>query len=99
MALQAEISRERNALFVGRKMKVLIEEIDTEADSAWGRSWRDAPEVDGMVCVEDGGDLTPGSMVEVEITDAEDYDLFGQGRAPAPNNKPLERISKGTGGL
>lgn len=82
MALQAEISRERNALFVGRKMKVLIEEIDAEADSAWGRSWRDAPEVDGMVCVEDGGDLIPGSMVEVKITDAEEYDLFGrQGRS------------------
>ncbi len=78
MALQAEISHERNALFVGRKMKVLIEEIDSEADSAWGRSWRDAPEVDGMVCVEDGGSLVPGSMVEVEITDAEEYDLFGR---------------------
>jgi ribosomal protein S12 methylthiotransferase len=78
MTLQAEVSRERNALFVGKTLPVLVEEVDEEANSAWGRSWRDAPEVDGMVCVEDGGKLTPGSMIEVEITDAEEYDLFGR---------------------
>ena len=78
MALQANISRERNALFVGKKMQVLVEEIDAEEGSAWGRSWRDAPEVDGMVCIEDGVALTPGAMVDVEITDSADYDLFGR---------------------
>ena len=81
MALQAEISRERNALFVGEKMQILIEEID-EDGSAWGRSRRDAPEVDGMVCLEDGARLSPGSMVEAEITDAAEYDLFGRVAAP-----------------
>ncbi|MDR1874838.1 MAG: 30S ribosomal protein S12 methylthiotransferase RimO [Synergistaceae bacterium] len=81
MSLQAEISRERNAFFVGKKLRVLIEEIDLEGNSAWGRSWRDAPEVDGMVCVE-GADLIPGSMVEVEITDAAEYDLFGRRALP-----------------
>lgn len=95
MSLQAEISQERNALFVGKRLQVLVEEIegaetpgrspihDSDADaldscSAWGRSWRDAPEVDGMVCIEDGAGLEPGDLVEVEITDAAEYDLFGR---------------------
>jgi ribosomal protein S12 methylthiotransferase len=77
MSLQSEISRERNALFVGKKLQVLVEETDVEGNVSWGRSWRDAPEVDGMVCVE-GADLIPGSIVDVEITDAAEHDLFGQ---------------------
>jgi ribosomal protein S12 methylthiotransferase len=81
MAAQALLSRERNALFVGKTLQVLIEETDGEG-SAWGRSYRDAPEVDGMVSVE-GGDgwektLVPGSFVDVKITDAAEYDLFGK---------------------
>jgi ribosomal protein S12 methylthiotransferase len=84
MAAQALFSRERNALFVGKTLRVLIEEIDSEG-SAWGRSYRDAPEVDGMVCVEGGENgnwekhpLVPGSFVDVKITDAAEYDLFGE---------------------
>ncbi|MDR3265373.1 MAG: radical SAM protein, partial [Synergistaceae bacterium] len=80
MTLQAEISRERNMLFVGKTLPVLVEEV--AANSAWGRSSRDAPEVDGMVCIEDGGGLIPGSVVEVEITDAAEYDLFGEMARP-----------------
>ncbi|MDR2176375.1 MAG: 30S ribosomal protein S12 methylthiotransferase RimO [Synergistaceae bacterium] len=81
MAAQAVLSRERNALFVGKTLRVLIEEADGEG-SAWGRSYRDAPEVDGMVCVEGGEGwektLVPGSFADVKITDAAEYDLFGE---------------------
>ena len=84
MTAQALISRERNALFVGRTLKVLIEEVDGEG-SAWGRSYRDAPEVDGTVFVEGGeaGEdwkktLVPGSFADVKITDSAEYHLFGE---------------------
>ena len=56
MELQSELSRERSALFVGRELDVLVEEVDRESGEAWGRSYRDAPEVDGMVCVSGAGD-------------------------------------------
>jgi ribosomal protein S12 methylthiotransferase len=82
MAAQALLSRERNGLFVGKTLRVLIEEADGEG-SAWGRSYRDAPEVDGMVRVEAGGNannrlFVPGTFVDVKITDAAEYDLFGE---------------------
>ena len=49
--LQAEIAHERSGLFVGREVDVMVEEVDHEAKEVWGRSYRDAPEVDGLVCV------------------------------------------------
>jgi ribosomal protein S12 methylthiotransferase len=86
MSAQALLSRERNALFVGKTLRVLVEETDDDG-SAWGRSYRDAPEVDGTVCIEaaEGSKeeerqkiLVPGSFVNVKITDAAEYDLFGE---------------------
>ena len=76
MAAQSRISRERNALFVGKTLQVLIEEVD--GDLAWGRSYREAPEVDGMVCVENGTGLTPGSWVESTVVDFADHDVFAK---------------------
>ena len=40
-----------------------------------GRSHRDAPEIDGMVFAK--GEASPGDLVNVEVTEAENYDLFG----------------------
>ncbi len=74
MELQAKISQERGELFVGRELDVLIEEVyDGEV---WGRSFRDAPEVDGMVCVT--GEAGVGDVVRVKIYDCEENDLFGE---------------------
>ena len=78
MELQSVLSRERNALFVGRELDVLVEEVDGESGEAWGRSYRDAPEVDGMVCVSGAGGAVPGTFVRARITDCEEYDLFGE---------------------
>jgi ribosomal protein S12 methylthiotransferase len=78
METQSRISRERNDLFVGRTLRVLVEEIDRENDLAWGRSYRDAPEVDGMVCVEAGGSLIPGAWVDAVIVDTAEHDLFAR---------------------
>jgi len=78
MTLQAEISKERQRLSLGRKLKVLVDEVVRDDDFAWCRSYRDAPEVDGLVGVSGGSILTEGSFVEVIITDAEEHDLFAE---------------------
>lgn len=76
MLTQAEISRETNEQFVGESMRVLVERKDEETGEMVGRSFRDAPDVDGEVVVE--GQLPPlGSFADVTITDAEEHDLRG----------------------
>jgi ribosomal protein S12 methylthiotransferase len=73
MALQQSISLEKNQALVGRTLPVLIE---GQGDGlSLGRSYRDAPEIDGMVIVE--GLAPVGAMVDVRITGALAYDLNG----------------------
>jgi ribosomal protein S12 methylthiotransferase len=73
MELQQNISLERNQAFVGKTLDVLIE---GQGDGiSIGRSYRDAPEIDGLVIVEN--DLPIGEMVPVRITGAMVYDLTG----------------------
>ena len=76
LELQSDISRKRNALFVGQTLRVLVEEIDHDDNLAWGRSFRDAPEVDGMVFIEGGGALTVGTYVDATVVDFAEHDLF-----------------------
>jgi len=74
MELQQSISLERNQLFVGQTLDALIE---GQGDGlSLGRSYRDAPEIDGMVIIEDR--LPVGDMVPVQITGAMTYDLTGR---------------------
>ena len=73
MELQQGISLEKNRAWVGRRMDVLVE--GREKGLAVGRSFRDAPEVDGVVLIE--GDATPGAMIRARITGALPYDLTG----------------------
>lgn len=73
MALQQGISLEKNQSFVGKTLDVLIE---GQGDGiSVGRSYRDAPEIDGMVVVED--ELPVGEMIPVRITGGMAYDLTG----------------------
>ncbi|WP_129627408.1 30S ribosomal protein S12 methylthiotransferase RimO [Candidatus Oscillochloris fontis] len=81
MQMQQGISRARNQRWVGRTMQVLIEahgHTDDGRSVALGRSFRDAPEIDGQVFV--WGEPPIGSRVEVAITQATDYDVWGTGR-------------------
>lgn len=73
MAAQQAISLEKNQAFVGRVLLVLIE--GSGDDISVGRSYRDAPEIDGLVIV--AGELPMGEMVRVRITAALPYDLIG----------------------
>lgn len=73
MELQQGISLEKNQAFVGRRLDVLIE---GQGDGlTLGRTYRDAPEIDGMVLIE--GDIPVGELVPVRITGAMAYDLSG----------------------
>ena len=75
MGLQQGISLAKNQAFVGRTLDVLIEGFDEQARVSIGRSYRDAPEIDGLVIVE--GRLPVGRRVPVRITGAMAYDLTG----------------------
>ena len=73
MALQQEISLAGNRQFIGRRVQVLVE--GTGDDISVGRSYRDAPEVDGMVIIHD--ELPVNEFALVRITEALEYDLVG----------------------
>jgi ribosomal protein S12 methylthiotransferase len=79
MELAAEISAKRLKQKIGRRMQVLIDRVDRDGDIAIARSSSDAPEIDGTVRIAGvrsaAGVLTVGSLVEVQITAAGDYDL------------------------
>lgn len=80
MTLQQRISLEKNHEWVGRALDVLIEGHgqyeESEEPMAVGRSYRDAPEIDGLVFVE--GSPPIGEIVPVKITGAMPYDLSGE---------------------
>ena len=76
MQLQAEISAGRLKLKVGKTLQVLIDEVDEEG--AIARSWADAPEIDGMVYINDGQELEVGQVVNVQITHSDEHDLWGE---------------------
>jgi ribosomal protein S12 methylthiotransferase len=74
MTLQQEISLQKNQTWVGKTISILVEGYN-EGISI-GRSYRDAPEIDGMVFVE--GQLPIGEIVTVKISDALVHDLIAQ---------------------
>ena len=79
MELQQGISLEKNQAFVGKMLEVLVEgqgEVEGSGEPiSIGRSYRDAPEIDGVVLIE--GDVPAGEIVPVQITGAMTYDLVG----------------------
>lgn len=77
MEVQAEISAARLARRVGSRLTVLVDDIDEEG-TAVCRSYADAPEIDGLVFVDDSAGLSVGDFVEVDIVDASEHDLWGE---------------------
>lgn len=79
MSLQCKISEEINCSLEGQEMEILIEGRDTEQESvAYGRSYREAPEVDGQIYVENDRDSQPGDFVKVRIVQGFTYDVVGE---------------------
>ncbi len=73
MQLQAEISAQRLAEKVGRRMQVLVDNVSRRG--ALARSSADAPEIDGVVRVRDGSTLLPGAFAEVVVEASTEHDL------------------------
>jgi len=75
MSRQAVISLEKNRALTGKKYPALIDYVD--ADMAIARLYCHAPEIDGVVILENTSDLKAGEKVKVLITEAYEYDLKG----------------------
>ena len=77
MQLQQEISANRLKQKIGKTLDVLVDEIDE--DGIIGRSKADAPEVDGLVYVDNlsGMNVKVGDVIKVTITNSDEYDLWG----------------------
>lgn len=75
MAAQQQISADILRSWIGREIDVLVDDVD--ADGAVGRSYADAPEIDGAVLLRGETDLKPGDCVRVRITGSDEYDLEG----------------------
>ncbi len=78
MQTQLTVSEEKNAENIGKTLTVLCDGYDSTAEIYYGRSYADAPDVDGKVYFTSTSYVAPGSFVQVEITEAMDYDLVGQ---------------------
>ena len=77
MEIQADISRDKLAMQVGREMLVLIDEVLEGRMVARGPG--DAPEVDGQVIIDgDWEDVGPGDFIEVRVTGYDEHDLFAE---------------------
>ncbi|MCC7339722.1 MAG: 30S ribosomal protein S12 methylthiotransferase RimO [Bryobacterales bacterium] len=81
MALQRKISARRNRRMIGEELRVLVEGPSAETELLWeGRSMGQAPEIDGVVYLNDFNEteVRPGQIRLVRITEAHDYDLVGE---------------------
>ena len=76
MAKQQAISANKLARRIGRQMDVLVE--SARGQGYEGRSYADAPEIDGVVRIATMDSLQPGEFCRVEITGADEYDLYAR---------------------
>jgi ribosomal protein S12 methylthiotransferase len=82
MKMQSRISRNRNKAKVGKVVRVIFEGESNESDLLWqGRTETQAPDIDGCVLINDAPEglvPIPGDMVNVLITEAQEYDVVGR---------------------
>ena len=78
MQTQLTVAEEKTAERVGTYLTVLCEGYDRIAEVYYGRSFADAPDVDGRVYFKSAKKVLPGEFVTVHITEAMDYDLVGE---------------------
>lgn len=79
MALQAQISEEIHKDTEGQTFEVLVEGIEEDGSGLhYGRSYREAPDIDGLVFIENPGDIKPGCFVKVNILQGFTYESVGE---------------------
>ncbi len=76
MQFQSDISAEKLAQRIGDEEVIVIDDVDEEG--AIGRSWREAPDIDGVVQVMGYTDCVPGDRIAVKIVDADEHDLYAE---------------------
>lgn len=88
MLLQQKISFEKNKEFIGKELEMLVEYVEHNVETRHGvslqkvvgRSYRDAPEIDGQlyldVIASPAMTIQPGEFIKVKITDCDEYDLY-----------------------
>ena len=103
MQVQEKISANRLQRKVGRSMRVLVDAVTPQG--AVARSAADAPEIDGVVYVDDGAGLNAGDWAEVRVTSADAHDLHARlkpvaarRKAGASTGRDQKRTNSGTGG-
>jgi ribosomal protein S12 methylthiotransferase len=78
MKLQQKISAEKNSNRLHKEYKVLVEGVAEDGIFYYGRSYAEAPEIDGLIYFTSAEPLETGSMVTVEILNSDQYDLTGE---------------------
>lgn len=78
MELQQAVSYDKAQEMIGKQVKVLIEGYLYDEDIYVGRTYKDAPKVDGCIFVKSEEEIISGDFVEVMITSASEYDLIGE---------------------
>jgi ribosomal protein S12 methylthiotransferase len=76
MEMQQDISAKKQIAKIGRELDVIIDDVDE--DEATGRTYADAPEIDGNIYLDGENELEIGQIVRVRVTDADAYDLWGE---------------------
>ena len=76
MEVQEDISAELLAAKIGREITVLVDAVDEEGTIA--RSSADAPEIDGLVFINEFFDAEPGDFITVRVVDADEHDLYAE---------------------
>lgn len=78
MKIQMQINAEENEKKIGRTVRVLTEDFDAVSETHYGRTAADAPDIDGKIYFKAPHRVAPGSLVDVKIEEAVDYDLVGR---------------------
>ncbi|MGH9931800.1 MAG: TRAM domain-containing protein, partial [Pyrinomonadaceae bacterium] len=82
MKEQAKIAKRKHKVMIGQRVRVIFEGESTESDLLWqGRMETQAPDIDGCVLINDapaGFAPSPGDLLDVLITEAQQYDLVGR---------------------
>jgi ribosomal protein S12 methylthiotransferase len=78
MKLQNKISTELQKEMIGKELEVLVETKTFDNRYYVGRSYREVPEIDGIIYIEMIDKELEGKFIKVKITDATEYDLIGK---------------------
>lgn len=78
MALQQEITIKKNSLRIGKSYTAIVEDVSDDGIFYYGRTFAEAPDIDGLIYFTSQEPLEAGQFVEVKILNSDNYDLIGE---------------------